>query len=119
MTQQIKEVTLDKLIIGCNTIISEEMGREVNGSWRDDFITGEIILMFRSYVYAEAESLQEKTVKYPSNWWQAFKDRWFPEWLLEKYPVDIVQITLKAKCLYPDFVPAIPDHKIRIAIFKE
>ena len=26
-------------------------------------------------------------VKYPRDWWQAFKAHWFPEFLLDKYPV--------------------------------
>jgi hypothetical protein len=26
-------------------------------------------------------------VSYPSDWWEAFKKRFFPKWLLKKYPV--------------------------------
>ena len=27
-------------------------------------------------------------VKYPEDWWQAFKERWFPKWLLKKFPIE-------------------------------
>lgn len=32
---------------------------------------------------------------YPSNWWQAFKSRWFPVWLKRRFPVKdyVVDIT--------------------------
>jgi hypothetical protein len=27
-------------------------------------------------------------IEFPSTWWQAFKERWFPKFLLNKFPVD-------------------------------
>jgi len=27
-------------------------------------------------------------VSIPENWWEAFKERWYPKWLLSKYPVE-------------------------------
>ena len=33
------------------------------------------------------------------DWKESFKERWFPEWLLQKYPVKYNYI--KAKALYP------------------
>ena len=29
---------------------------------------------------------------YPADWWQAFKDRWFPYWLKKKFPVKFNRI---------------------------
>jgi hypothetical protein len=26
-------------------------------------------------------------VRYPTTWWDAFKDRWFPKWALARWPV--------------------------------
>jgi len=34
---------------------------------------------------------------YPADWWQAFKDRWFPKWLLRKYPVQCREIIIHKK----------------------
>lgn len=29
---------------------------------------------------------------YPKTWWDAFKDRWFPSWLKERYPVEWTKV---------------------------
>ncbi len=39
-------------------------------------------------------------VRYPADWWQAFKDRWFPAWAKERWPVRYVRYDLMA--LYPE-----------------
>lgn len=41
------------------------------------------------YTLATQETLE---AKYPADWWQAFKERWFPHWLLEYYPVKFKQV---------------------------
>lgn len=30
---------------------------------------------------------EDQVFDYPADWWQAFKERWFPQWLLKRYPV--------------------------------
>lgn len=35
-----------------------------------------------------------KSVRFPKNWKEAFKERWFPQWLLRKYPVKYEELTL-------------------------
>ena len=34
--------------------------------------------------------------KCPATWWQHFKERWFPQWLLEKYPVQYKKVHHRA-----------------------
>jgi len=29
----------------------------------------------------------ENVIKYPANWVEAFKDRWFPKWLIKRHPI--------------------------------
>ena len=41
-----------------------------------------------------------KEIRYPLDWWQAFKERWFPKWLLKWKPV--VYHTWKIDFLYPE-----------------
>lgn len=33
-------------------------------------------------------------VRYPKTWWHAFKLRFYPEWLLRRYPVVYTEVTL-------------------------
>lgn len=39
-------------------------------------------------------------VRYPADWWQAFKERWFPVWAKERWPVRFTTCDIQA--LYPD-----------------
>jgi hypothetical protein len=41
-----------------------------------------------------------KEIKYPLDWWQAFKERWFPKLFLRRWPVKYH--TWKVDFLYPD-----------------
>lgn len=34
-----------------------------------------------------AETIDEQEIRYPADWWQAVKQRWFPEWALRRWPV--------------------------------
>ena len=35
---------------------------------------------------------EEQLAEFPSDWWQTFKERWFPQWLLHHYPVKKKQV---------------------------
>lgn len=35
---------------------------------------------------------EEKLASYPRDWWQAVKQRWFPFWILRRWPVEYTQI---------------------------
>jgi len=37
-------------------------------------------------------TIETDEAKYPADWWQALKDRWFPAWLKQRYPVRMKQI---------------------------
>ena len=43
---------------------------------------------------------EELLVKYPADWWQAFKERWFPKWLKRKHPVKYTECF--AQHLFPE-----------------
>lgn len=45
--------------------------------------------------------------RWPKDWWQAFKERWFPSWALKRWPVeyeeiDIDEIVAYAVCPHVD-----------------
>ena len=45
---------------------------------------------------------QRQECKWPADWWQAFKERWFPAWVLKRWPVQYTEYVLRARELYPD-----------------
>ncbi len=43
-----------------------------------------------------------KTVRFPADWWQAFKRRWFPARILKRWPVKYTEVTMEANAYYPE-----------------
>ena len=58
--------------------------------------------MFLSLIhYIAGETLEKVEHNYPKDWWEAFKERWFPKWLIRHYPIQRTYVTMDAKAVYP------------------
>jgi len=57
------------------------------------------------------QNLGRDGVEYPKDWWQAFKDRWFPLWAKKRWPVIMHKFIVDFKVAYMDL--AIPDKQTR------
>jgi len=74
-----------------------------------DYITNQ--LQYKLTTFIPAEDMKHEThvvsVDYPKTWWDAFKLAYFPQWLLNRYPVDFTtkeeSVTFTAYNLYPKF----------------
>jgi len=62
--------------------------------------------------YAWGEETQNIVIHYPSDWKEAFKDRWFRGWLLRRYPVKRTIRTVKVTAVAPNLKLAWPSEKI-------
>ena len=67
-----------------------------------------LVIAIKGYVYGEHKD--GVVISYPDGWWQAFRQRWFPAWVLKGRPVKMVTRDIKFRVIYPGFVPAIPRH---------
>ena len=64
------------------------------------------VLIMRAKI-AGHDCKKEVIIKYPQDWQEAFKERWFPKWLLKKYPVKYTKEKVSAKIFYPEIkIPA-------------
>jgi len=54
-----------------------------------------------------AESMGVFNVKFPYNWIQAFKDRFFKGWLRRKFPIKYKIINLEAAMVFPNYKPSL------------
>lgn len=52
-----------------------------------DFMTQDLIIRLVASVYAMPKQRIVIHKQYPKDWWEAFKERWFPQFLLKKHPV--------------------------------
>lgn len=68
------------------------------------FAADEILINIKYAIYGE--KLNVEYISYPQDWWEGFKERWFPTWLLERYPVKYTVHTIKFMVQYPEFRPA-------------
>jgi hypothetical protein len=56
-------------------------------------------------------------MRYPSTWYEAFKLRYFPKFLIEKYPIRYCNVTVSLSETYPDFKPMLNDSPAVIQMF--
>lgn len=53
-------------------------------------------------------------ISYPSDWWQAFRERWLPKWWLNGHPVDYTcwQVDKHYPPLYPEGIIRVYNNKV-------
>ena len=78
-----------------------------------DVVRNQLRYKLRTLVPAENMKRETHTVSvsHPKTWWDAFKVAYFPQWLVDRYPVDFVTkedtVTFTAYNLYPKFPHAV------------
>ena len=110
------EVVLERIRFGISKAISEEMAYELINKQVQvlvDQIAKSIVAEIRWNIFGR--KLPEKTIRYPANWWEAFKKRWFPKWYDGKIKHTTHKIT--ALELYPHFQPSVPGEKCIVVIY--
>lgn len=80
-------------------------------TWYDNILR-ELVVYIRAYL--TSEKLAEIHVKYPQDWWQAFKEYWFPKWLLRKFPVQYHEEHYDVRAFYPKISLPREKHYVRI-----
>jgi hypothetical protein len=101
---KIEQVVLEKFrlynryYLDGNTLLKNEVDVHVVS----DHLADRMVVGFHTYI--ASLQLDEIKVTYPINWYEAFKERWFPAWLLKKYPVIYKNVKLEAKALYPNVI---------------
>ncbi len=109
----IHEVTLTKIKVGMAKVIDERLLLDAQFN-----IARLLSDQFRAELvgYLLGEDIQRKEVSYPADWWQAFKDRWFPTWARRRWPVRKITTVLDAKLLYTEFKPSLQEQPYRIDV---
>lgn len=87
------ETQLKRLQYAISTYVSSELADDLSFSPEvtvetDKFIADMLLVGLRGFIWGR--TLED--VKIPADWWQAFKDRWFPGWLKSKFPVRHMQV---------------------------
>lgn len=106
---EILDSRLHKLYYSCITIRKDEINqflehadiKPLHLSYKLELAVTHLIGMVRGSTVSE--------IKHPSDWWQAFRERWLPNWWLKHYPVNYT-------CYQVDrhYPPAYPEGIIRV-----
>ncbi|GAH23701.1 unnamed protein product [marine sediment metagenome] len=95
------KVILERLRFKAKEFITKEMLTSVNVEFLESHFNDGI--SFNWHAAIAGQNL--RTIRYPKDWWQAFKERWFPEKFKERWPIEYKIIDIYA--LYPSI--AMPD----------
>jgi nuclear transport factor 2 (NTF2) superfamily protein len=68
----------------------------------------QLIHLYYSY---EVERI---SVRFPADWWEAFKERWFPKWARDRWPVKWTHRCMKKEIALTDFPINDYRHKVYI-----
>ena len=68
-----------------------------------DIAENSMLLQLTTYMHGMADERVQIDKKWPKTWWDAFKERWFPKWILSRWPVEydriyVDQVIYKAVC---------------------
>lgn len=113
------QIELEKIKIAIVQRISNRLlDQIVEVSEIDSFIHDAIDLRLHGYLWGE--TAKAEPIQYPSDWWQAFKQRWFPRWALARWPVRLTTHHITLRTLYPNFRISMPSeaHVLKIETLK-
>ena len=98
-------VTLEKLHVTSFAILESVKADSALGAttkasfrishrWLEHHIN-KMVMHLQAYVLAEKIAEVRDKVIYPRDWWEAFKDRWFPFWAKCRWPVRYSTVTVR------------------------
>jgi hypothetical protein len=106
----IRSLLLEPANWGSSIRFSNELLTDAVASSIVDHETKMVMFGVRAMIWGE----NVHNIDYPLDWWQAFKDRWFPEWLKKRYPV--LWKKWAVSFIYPE-LEARAGQKPRIAVY--
>lgn len=121
----IEEIILQKIRFGVIETMDPSLLEEIKISEPlSDFVSNMITVRLKGFVYGvdiakEESTYHENEIEYPANWWEAFRERFFPEFWKRKYPIIYNEISTEVT-IHQDFkniCPHIPKSLIKEHIY--
>lgn len=103
------KIILEKIKFINQIPINESIIQDLSGAeWYShvEFMKHELILGIRGYIWGKHKTLD--TARWPRDWWESFKERWFPKLLLKKFPVIYTEKTYDAYAIFPNLKLEMP-----------
>lgn len=71
------------------------------------FMAGDLAMTLSAMVMGEKQTVQLEKV--PLNWWEHLKERWYPNWAIDRWPVKTRSIMVDTQVLYPYLNVSLPN----------
>lgn len=97
--QTASQIDLQKLRFAVSQRISQAQLLDFSVDTFQDFFTEDLTYRLKAAVWAR--HIGSDDVRFPADWWQAFKERWFPRWVNRRWPVQYRTFTIDAWHKYP------------------
>ena len=99
------EVELENMMFAVMACITKEMAEDfaqsadAEYSMMDDWARDAITLRIKQRIFGK--QVLHEVISYPANWKEAFKERWYPAWAKDKWPVMYTTKTFDVRELVP------------------
>lgn len=103
--EKLSQVALDEIESGCQMVLSKRMIAKANIDLELDRRIGGMIA--NAFIVQLGQRFDPIHVEYPTDWWQALKQRWFPAAVLRRWPVHMTVKDWHPSVVYPQI--ALPD----------
>lgn len=104
----VHEEILKAVKVRCASVVPDEISRSLRLELKDlaDYTAAGLVAQLEAFLYGE-EASHSVQFSAPADWWQHFKDRWFPHWLRKRFPVQYrtQTTTMHAAKLFPHAKP--------------
>jgi len=105
---EIQEVELQKIEFGYSQMISRYL-LESSVYTEMDYARQALEINVRGYLWGEDQ--KGYSFQYPRDWWEAFKERWFPARLKLRWPVKYTKQDISVTTVYPDLKISMPSQR--------
>lgn len=102
--EEIKEIKLERLKLSIQEAISCDLIQDatIDIDRLGGMVAEQLIVSMRAHI--ASQELDYVRIEYPETWWDAFKERWFPELLKKVFPVKYHTTEVEARALYTELV---------------
>lgn len=81
----LEKILLEKISLGFQTAFTPNILHHPDVSIMYDHCVDMVVASFRASLLVYKQDPVE--IKFPRDWWQAFRERWLPKWWLKRWPV--------------------------------
>jgi hypothetical protein len=106
---KLNSVTLEPILAAVQQMYSRDQ-IVARAEWMFDL--DRMVVRLQRFILSER--LADESVRWPTTWWDAFKERWFPNWALRRWPAAYSHADFTVYRGYPDLVMPERGHTLYI-----